>query len=388
MKEKSDPDLTSARFISEKAVRESLDSLLYTSTDKGQSQLEKLMLIDEFLSNPDLPNTPHKREFAVHHILTSIIVDELVSHRKVYDFNAPQHKTTIKTAKDEITQDTQTNNQELIGWSWLYYHYVRVDLNITPSEFSQLALVDRRTLRRYQLHTIKRLTQRLFELEWDSSKRQRERRLYAELPLPMMTRMTLFGRDHDLRRMRHMMQTLTPCHIQITGNHGIGKTAFVQEIVREEIDKGHADHLIWINEPQSVNDVYQMIEQQLNYTAINQTLRQYLTTKQVIIVLDDIHNLNTSDDFLSLLDDLSNAVVLLINHHYLFLKNAKGHLQLNKLDDAAVADMIRDMVAKNYHGELASITADDIAVIQQTTQGHPLAIMEAIHALYSIQEAS
>ena len=382
MTTESDPDLRSTHLISEKAVRESLDSLLYTSTDKGQSQLEKLMLIDEFLSNPDLPSTPHKREFAVHHILTSIIVDELVSHRKVYDFNAPQDKTTIKTAKDEIIQDTRTNNQELIGWSWLYYHYVRVDLNITPLEFSQLALVDRRTLRRYQLHTIKRLTQRLFELEWEASKRQRERRLYAALPLPMMAGMALFGRDHDLERMRHMMQTLIPCHIQITGNHGIGKTALAQEIVREAIDKGNADHLIWINDPKNVNDVYEMIAQRLNYEAINQTLRQYLTDKRVIIVLDAIQHLNTSEEFLSLLDDLSNAVVLLINHRYVFLKNVKGHLQLSKLDSVAVADMIRDMVAKNYHGELASITADDIAIIQQTTQGHPLAIMEAIHALY------
>lgn len=367
--------------ICAKAVRNALDALLYTSVDRRGSPLEKLLLVDEFLANPDLPDTPHKREFAIHHLLTSLIVDELVRHREVYDFKPPDIQCTMASANSEIAQDALTNNQELIGWSWLYYHYVRVDLNITPSDFSELALIDRRTLRRYQLHTIKRLTQRLYDMEWKISEKYRQRRLATELPV--MIPIPLFGRENESQRVLHMLANLRPAHIQITGEYGIGKSTFAQEIIRQQIENQRVDYLIWLNHPRSIKEIREILATRLNYEATNSTLRHYLTEKRIVIVVDDGKELVKQTDALAdLLDDLSAGTVFLINHHYHFLRNIKGHISLKELSDDATELLIRDSVARNFHGEAGSISQGDIQAIQASANGHPMAIMEAIHALY------
>jgi hypothetical protein len=49
----------------------------------------------------------------------------------------------------------------LIGWSWLYYAYVRVELHLSAAQFCEVAHIDPRTLRRYQKRAMLRLTARL-----------------------------------------------------------------------------------------------------------------------------------------------------------------------------------------------------------------------------------
>lgn len=367
--------------ISEKVVRTTLDRLLYTSVDRGESPLQYLLLVDEFLANPDLPDTPHKREFAIHHILTSLIIEGLAHHREVQGFDPPNENCTIGAAKAEIKRDTRTNNQELIGWTWLYYHYVRVDLNISAETFSEIALFDPRTLRRYQQNTLRRLTNRLYQLEWEASKVQRQRRLATALPI--MTRVALFGREAESTRLNHLINTLQPAHVQITGKSGIGKSTFAQEVIRDWIESNVLDYVVWITRPDSVASIQQTLAQSLNYEAINSTLRQYLNEKRAVIVIDDGDALRDDAQALTrLLDDLSSARVFLINQRRQLLRNVVGYVHLDRLSDEASKSFIRDYVARHFHGELGSISAGDIETIMADGLGHPTKILQTIHMLY------
>lgn len=72
---------------------------------------------------------------------------------------------TLLTAFQAIQRDARTGNTELLAWGWLYYRFVRVDLQITSTQFSQAARITARTLRRYQQRSAARLTLHLIDQE-------------------------------------------------------------------------------------------------------------------------------------------------------------------------------------------------------------------------------
>jgi len=152
--------------ITPRRVKIALDALLYGRSIAPSDSLEQLTLVNEVLAAAALPPDAHSRAAALGILLTALMTKELVKHRRAMGIHDSLTKIARQAALEAIARDGQCANPELLGWSWLYYHYVRVELNIQPKDFCQACFVTERTLRRYQALAFWRLTQLLIKREW------------------------------------------------------------------------------------------------------------------------------------------------------------------------------------------------------------------------------
>ncbi len=156
--------------ISQEAVRDALGNLVYSTTQHSASPLIYLTVVDEVID--DWPCSPQSREFALAALLVDFIIDHFAAQCRCFNLPTPETWATQSDALIAITTQAQTLSVELVGWGWLYAHFVRVELAISPQLFSQAAGIDLRTLRRYQQHTIARLTLCLIEHERAARRRR------------------------------------------------------------------------------------------------------------------------------------------------------------------------------------------------------------------------
>jgi hypothetical protein len=164
--------------ISTVSVKAALDTLLRYNTQTVRSNsLEHLCLVDEALTDPTTPPSIRNRALVLSQILTSIITDLLANYRAGASNKLSPVDTSINDALLIIQLDTASTNPELIGLSWLYYHYVRIDLNISVALFCRVACFNERTLRRYQSQALWCLTKTLAEMETAAWKKIRTHRL-------------------------------------------------------------------------------------------------------------------------------------------------------------------------------------------------------------------
>lgn len=133
---------------------------------RKSNPLEYLALVEQIVSSPDFPRSSHARKIVLVEILDRLIVDELTHHRQIMGINKPSAERTKAEVLQAIVRDQRTANRELLGWSWLYYGYVRVDLYIQMQEFAEVCHINERTLRRYQDCVLSRLTELLIKQEW------------------------------------------------------------------------------------------------------------------------------------------------------------------------------------------------------------------------------
>lgn len=145
-------------------VRQALNLLRYSS-GAYISSLTSLALVEAYLAQPNLPDSPHLRVVALQDILIDLITTQLADHRTALGLEVPGTDETQATATRHIHQDAATSSAELIGWSWLYYGFVRCELAIRPAVFCAAAGIEDRTLRRYQHHVVWRLTLLLIAAE-------------------------------------------------------------------------------------------------------------------------------------------------------------------------------------------------------------------------------
>ena len=144
-------------YISKSNVRKALNNMQLGISTDGPEGFQHLAVVDLFLSDPYLPQADNSRQYAVNAILSDLIAEELTASRRSFGLDAPERSATRIEACEQLTADAQQGASDLLGWSLIYYRYVRVDLNITPIEASKLTHVDDRTLRRYQSSAIDRL---------------------------------------------------------------------------------------------------------------------------------------------------------------------------------------------------------------------------------------
>jgi hypothetical protein len=327
-------------FISEEHVQAALETLVYTSSPRSiPAALQHLILVDEFLINPEFPPSARSREFAFQHILIKMIHSELSRHRLALGLSEPLENESLETTIAAISQDAQNGSKELIGWDLLYYRYVRVDLDIDSGLISDLTYIDERTLRRYRTHAIRRLTERLVKAEWEARSRLKKRRLYAQLPAASVD--GALGREAILQRAFNALCEDLPIRICVSGPPGIGKSTFVQELLRRYIDKYDLDELVWINYPPSPTFVRHYLSEQLLPPTSSITLREYLLSYRVAVVLDEIESLLADNQALDeLLDYLSPALICLTGHEHIMSSRVTLQIQLGELDYTASRDVV------------------------------------------------
>jgi hypothetical protein len=127
--------------------------------------------------------------------------------------------------------------------------------------------------------------------------------------LPCAAPVRLVGRERTWAQLQRLLAGAPPKHVQITGAAGIGKTALVQEAVRQQIDAGQIGHLIWVARPRSVQEVLACAQTALPCAL---SLREYSGLLPVALVLDGIERLGAEATGLErLLDELGMVLVYL-----------------------------------------------------------------------------
>lgn len=149
--------------IDETGIFQALRALRAGTTT--HTSLIDLHIVETIISEQGFPHSQQSREYVLNRILTQTISDSFVRQRSVLGASAPRPDESRSEALAAIRLDGQTGNLELLGWSWLYYHFVRVDLQITAAEFCAQVNISPRTLRRYQRRALKRLTMQILEAE-------------------------------------------------------------------------------------------------------------------------------------------------------------------------------------------------------------------------------
>ena len=275
--------------ISEQSVKAALDNMLYGSRFRLCNPLEELRLVEEAVIDSTLPLSSFKRPYVLSQILISMITEELCRCRRAKGVHCdPASESSYDAALEALAGDVKAGSAELLVWSWLYYHYVRVDLDLSANVFCQIASINQRTLQRYRQHGIRRLAFRLIEREHIVRKNARRRHLYALLP--SITPVRLFGRDDELQ-LADKLCTDLPQHIQVVGGKGVGKTAFVQSAIRSLIDNDRIEFLLWLDMPASVREIRHRLAIFLHEQSVCIPVREFAQCQRTAIVLDGIESL-------------------------------------------------------------------------------------------------
>jgi tetratricopeptide (TPR) repeat protein len=359
-------------YINQQNVRDTLDAMLYGTVPQPSNALEALLIVDVLLSQPEVPLTDNPRSFAIKHILTDAITHQYTNHRQKLGLPVLVPDAAVGIAVQAIQQESQTQNQELLSWSLLYYRYVRVDLCLSLAVISGAMNIEDRTLRRYQKHAIHRLTEYLVDSEWRIRQHRRQLRLYANLP--MVKPVTMVERTSHLRELQHILKNSSPQHIQITGAAGVGKTIFVQEFIRNLIDAGLIDEVVWIDHPPSAEYVQLLLQETLGLAESHISLKEYTLENRLIVVLDNVE----WQHFGSLLDHLSGSLVFWISRFYTSSWPNLKHLSLDDMSQHETIELVHQVSNSAIDTDLL----DDYALqIYQKVGGNPLAIKIAAQSL-------
>jgi tetratricopeptide (TPR) repeat protein len=259
----------------------------------------------------------------------------------------------------------------MVGWGVLYFRFVRSELGLNLETLASAIHADPRTLRRYQHHAIQRLTEQLIQDEWAARIRQRRRRLLNELPSAPGY---LFGRESALREVEALF-VQGFCHrILVTGATGIGKSAFVQTVLRQQIEQGVVDQLIWIRSPATAEFVKRTLIERLLPEDSVLHLREAFLLYRVGIVLDGIESLlGNPHDLEQLLEELNSALVFLTSRESIPLRNITWHIALNELDQANMVALARSITGRH----LDDATAQEV---HRVLGGNPLAVKLAVQS--------
>jgi hypothetical protein len=363
-------------------VRCALASLRFWSKQETSQPLENLLMVDLLLLDLDAPLSAHQRGFALKEILVCVIMESLAAHRRKFALLGPHEDEDFQAAQCAVALDGRNGNVELLGWSLLYYFFVRTDLNFSHELFADLIGVETRSVRRYQQHAIRRLTDRLIQREWQARKTHRRRYAYTRLPIAKPLR--LVGRETEFAQARYMVNELGLNHIQVTGTHGVGKTAFVQEFIRVQIEAETVDALIWMDQPRSVAAIQKRLSEELLLYERRSTLREFLALHRVVVVIDDVDDLRAEPGELkALLEELSEAKIILVNRLFLTLIGVPAYIHLSDLAQEDAVSLIRMLGNVHFRGREEKLGEDEVWHVWSTAGGNPEAIMQTMYALTS-----
>lgn len=359
-------------YISRDDVSAALSSLIHTTSKLEATGLEHLLLVDLRVTAPDMPAGDDVRRFALRELLVTEIAAALAEGRRLFGLDTPDMRAPLRQALTTLAEDAAAGAHDLLAWSILYYRFVRADLSLSVEGLADVIGVHTRTISRYIDDGSEMLTERLIRAEQEARLRHRQRQLYTLLPNSVPIRAV--GRDDLLRATEESLAALSPRHILITGTTGIGKTTFVQELMRRQIDAGNLDHLVWLYQPGSVQFIRQQVGEALLRDDGQVTLRDYLLLYRVAVVLDQIE-MAASDQraFADLLRDLGAALVCLISRNPVVAEGIEASLTLTEIDRSAAEIVVVD--ALRLRPALSAEDRHEIALaLYDHIGGNPLAL--------------
>jgi hypothetical protein len=352
--------------FSEAHVRAALHYLLYTTTSHRDNPIERLLVVDDILSSEAAPSEPTNRRLGVAYLLTDTITEVLMQYRNRVGISRAQDTDTIHNVAAQIARDANEDNVELMSWSWLYYRFVRVDLSISAKQFQEWVGIDERTLRRYQKHGIRRLTEALSSKE--RAVRRQRRRLLACRQLPMRA-IPFVGREYALERLsRKLLAEPTQC-IYIGGEAGIGKSALVCEILHRQIEHNQVQKVVWIDKPQTWEEVQERFASAYAETSGSNS------TSSVAVVLDGIEHLQNRLPIFSVLSKQFHQLALyLIGRETQWPSETTAAITLSGLNQQETEHLCRRLEQVFIVPDYAPLTSAEVDDIWNTTRGNPAQI--------------
>ncbi len=176
-------------------------------------------------------------------------------------------------------------------------------------------------------------------------------------------------------------------HCLIVGEAGIGKTVFVEQILKQQIDNDEVDRIVWIQSPKTIENVRTHLRERLLTEGSKVSLVEYISLKKTIVVIDNAEKLQ--DDLLQLqgfLEEFSNAGVFLTTRLFHPIPHCL-QVALHELSLPAVYTLINE---SEIHNDTNFQTVDYARLIWQSVGGNPLAIELFIHnwAIFGFQSAA
>lgn len=366
-------------YISEATVLAALDGLISGSRSQLSNPLESLVLVEEVLMDASMPASKSIRSYGLAEVLISLISEELAKYRCAVGMPHVEDIRTRRDAQEVIACDASTGNAELIGWSWLYFHYVRVEFDITCNLFCLAAYIDQRTLRRYRGQAVHRLVFRLIDREREARNRHRQRFLLAQIPSVLLP--YLYGRESHLKTLHQLARCLDAGFIQIVGQSGVGKTVLVQSVVRSLIAENSFDDVIWLEASTSIDDIIQSLKSFLRESELHGSLRDVLQCRRVVFVIDGIDQLGHEPEcFERLLSDLHGASIFLTSRTPFPMRNVRSYVVLSELSENDAKRMIRSCLDRWHVQQSDSPVEEDIHALWEHTGGNPHQIEQAVIA--------
>jgi len=359
-------------------VTGALESYRYSAQQNATSPLVHLRLVTEHTLQQGLPGSPR---MALHSVLLNLITEKYAALRNYFQLPPVLPDARLDNVERAIAEDGRTCSPALIGWSWLYHCYVRDELAITQEWFAAEGLVHVRSVRRYQDYVYDELVQELTERERAANQRQRRARLYAVLP--SATPIRLIGRDAARAQLGQVLDGAETQHVQIVGPTGIGKSSFVQEVIRERIDQDRVDEVLWIDAPRSAVDIQMAVFGLIIRAPVVQSLHDYLVGNRIDIVVDGTQALSSEPVALqAVLTLLASATVFLIGSRYLALPDAQARVALRDLRPTEAKDLIRRELRRQFPEELFS--DDEVTAIWEESGGNPQRVKDLLLGFHTV----
>jgi tetratricopeptide (TPR) repeat protein len=371
-------------LITPDIVRQALDALINISAPHPLVPLNFLLIVDLYLTEHDLSFTTNPRQYAFNNLLINTIHTEYQHHRDNLNLPRLAQNPDLKSAIATIRTDAELNHPELLGWDWLYFHYIENALRISHQQFAEWINVDERTLRRYQQHALQSVTDYLVSMESDARDKLRRKRLM--LQLPRCGAVTLFGRDEELQQAKKLLTEPYPQHLLITGPSGIGKSAFVECLIKQFIDSDeqYFEKMVWIDSPISIQFIEQHLREQLLPEHSSISIDEYFLLKRVVVILDDITELQNDPKSLDAMLQLMRKVSLVLtSSSFQRLPNC-SQLILAGLSESYLHKLLRSRLIISQdrsRDQLNPLTDCDIATIWKKTEGNPAAALLIAHNL-------
>lgn len=325
-------------LITNEYVRQALDQLVQNASNDLVNPLQFLQLVDAYLLTADFTFFQHPRQFALGELLIGVIRKQYESQRWVYGLPTIRSEVNLMDATEVIKEDAATTNPDLIGWSWLYFHYVEINLHMSQQKFCEIVNLDDRTIRRYQNNTIDQMTKHLIRMEQETREIRRVHLLYLQLPHQGEVS-DLLERERELE----LLKSSQSKHFQIVGALGIGKSVFVEYFLQHMITDDELDRIVWLQSPENVEDVLSYLNEQLLIENSTITIREYCSLKRVAVVIDDSDYLhNDLPKLQNFLQELSGAYIFLTCHIFKPLLSC-FQIHLRELSLLATKKLLSDL---------------------------------------------
>ena len=332
-----------------RSLQEALDAIYSAQPLHSGHPLFAFLLVRHRLQQPEALAGDHASLFIIREILESCFSAVLGDRREL----DPQ---------EQLRRDFKQGNAFIESYSFLYYRYMRPDLQLTVEQIAAWANMAVRSLQRRQQEGLGYLVLALTEQEVEL--RRAEKLIHLRLRVPYPPNRVLYGREKITDR---IIASLASGAVLVTGQPQIGKSILVSAVCHQVV--AQFDDLFWISlhpHRDCLSQIARHIGGGLESYSIEE-MAVYCTHSRVLLILDDLHDQHTPD-----LTHTFFQYVSVIGISTSLLTDWQGIV----IDVPALTVAAARQFFDDYRGDIAP---ERFTEINDHAQGIPGSLLEYIH---------